>query len=170
MINTTLSLSLSHIKKGVPTSMLSFTTTRGSLSAVITSLTSSSITSSTRLDTCTTRCILVHCVCVCVCLFVYIYILNKIVVLNTMCRVFLLLVVFSHHHIYIYICIASFTYEKKKKKKKKVFGITLGSPAHHLFNCAFDAGSGILCTGIIYTLLQAGAMLLPGMKSKAKAN
>jgi hypothetical protein len=106
------------------------------------------------------------CVCVCVFVCIYIYIEQNCCFKYNVSSFSLVGCFFTSSYLHLHLYCFFYIW----KKKKKVFGITLGSPAHHLFNCAFDAGSGILCTGIIYTLLQAGAMLLPGMKSKAKAN
>jgi hypothetical protein len=52
----------------------------------------------------------------------------------------------------------------------KVFGIQLGSLAHHLFNTVFDCASGLICNIIIFGLLHACAMFMPAENSKTKSN
>eukprot|EP00615_Pteridomonas_danica_P013140 CAMPEP_0114345866 /NCGR_PEP_ID=MMETSP0101-20121206/12603_1 /TAXON_ID=38822 ORGANISM="Pteridomonas danica, Strain PT" /NCGR_SAMPLE_ID=MMETSP0101 /ASSEMBLY_ACC=CAM_ASM_000211 /LENGTH=140 /DNA_ID=CAMNT_0001482153 /DNA_START=638 /DNA_END=1060 /DNA_ORIENTATION=+ len=56
----------------------------------------------------------------------------------------------------------------------KVFSIELGSAAHHAFNCVFDAGSGLLCSAIIYGLLHTASLILPNNQevsiTKTKSN
>jgi hypothetical protein len=51
----------------------------------------------------------------------------------------------------------------------KVFGIQLGSPAHHMFNAVFDCASGIICNIVIFCLLHACAVLMPATQDNSKA-